>query len=81
MLTLNNQEWINALTFRYHDFKLTRLAHVHNFGENLADEEERVARWLSEEPEEVYPEDITEEELKKREDEKHKRVLEETEEV
>jgi len=54
---------------------------VHNFGEALAEEEERVAKWLAEEPEEPLPEDITEDEIKKREEEKAKRASEETEEV
>ena len=80
-LTLNNQEWISALSFTYHDCRLTRLAYVHNFGEALAEEEERVAKWLAEEPEEPLPEDITEDEIKKREEEKAKRASEETEEV
>jgi len=79
-LTLNNQEWINAKQFNYHDFKLNRLAYVHNFGEAL-EEEERVTKWLAEEPEEPLPEEITEEEIKKRDEEKTKRATEETEEV
>ena len=60
---------------------MARLAYVHNFGEALAEEEERVAKWLAEEPEEPLPEDITEDEIKKREEEKAKRASEETEEV
>ena len=60
---------------------MNRLAYVHNFGEALAEEEERVAKWLAEEPEEPLPEDITEEEIKKRDEEKAKRAQEETEEV
>ena len=80
-LTLNNQEWIDALPFKYHDCRLTRLAYVHNFGEDLAEEEEKVAAWLAEKPEEPLPEEITEEELKKREDENAKKATEETEEV
>ena len=73
-LTLNNQEWIDALTYKYHDCSLSRLAYVHNFGENLAEEEEKVAKWLAEEPEEAPPEEATEEELKKRDEEKTKRA-------
>ena len=80
-MTLNNQEWINALPFKYHDVRLTRVAFVHNFGENLPEDADKVAIWLAEEPEEQPPEDATEEELKKREEEKAKKAQEETEEV
>lgn len=80
-LTLNNQEWIQALPFKYHDFALTRLAYVHNYREDLAEEEERTTAWLAEEPEEPLPEEITEEEIKKRDEEKKKKATEETEEV
>ena len=80
-LTLNNQEWIEALPFKYHDISLTRLAYVHNYREDLVEEEERTAAWLAEEPEEPLPEEITEEELKKREEDKKKKAAEETEEV
>jgi len=68
------------LQFKYHDCRLTRLAYVHNYGEAL-EEEERAAKWLAEEPEEPLPEEITEEEIKKRDEEKAKRAAEETEEV
>lgn len=47
----------------------------------MAEEEERVAKWFAEEPEEPLPEEITEEEIKKRDEEKAKRAAEETEEV
>ena len=80
-LSLNNQEWIDALSYKYHDCSLTRLAFVHNFGEHLAEEEEKNQAWIGEEAEEEAPEDATEEELKKREDEKVKKATEETEEV
>lgn len=69
-LTLNNQEWIDALPFKYHDVSLNRLAYVHNFGENLPEDADKIAIWMGEEPEEALPEDITEEEIKKRDEEK-----------
>lgn len=53
---------------------------MHNFGEAL-EEEEKGAKWLAEEPEEPLPEEITEEEIKKRDEEKVKKAAEETEEV
>ena len=59
---------------------MTRLAYVTNFGEGL-EEEEKTARWLAEEPEEPVPEDLGEEEIKKREDEAAKKAAEETEET
>lgn len=59
---------------------MTRLAYVSNFGEGL-EEEEKAAKWLAEEPEEPLPEDLPEEEIKKREDEAAKRAAEETEET
>ena len=79
-LTFNNQEWLEALNFNYHDMSFTRVAYVHNFGEQLT-EEEKVQAWLAEEPEDQPPEDITEEELKKREEDKAKKAVEETEEI
>ena len=80
-LTLNNQEWIDALPFKYHDVRLNRLAYVHNFGEDLPEDADKVAIWQSEMPEPELPEDITEEEIKKRDEEKTKKAQEETEEV
>lgn len=69
------------MPFKYHDARLTRLAYVHNFGENLPEDADKVAIWQGEEPEEELPEDITEEEIKKRDEEKAKKAQEETEEV
>ena len=79
-MTLNNQEWIPAGSFNYHDLKLTRLAYVHNFGEQFP-EEEREERWFAEEPIEADPEDMTEDEIKKRDDERTKKEQDESEEV
>ena len=79
-MTLNNQEWIPAGSFNYHDLKLTRLAYVHNFGEQFP-EEEREERWFAEEPIEADPEDMTEDEIKKRDDERAKKEQDESEEV
>ena len=78
-LTFNNQEWIKALTFKYHDVAVKRLAYVNNFGEGM-EEEEKNAKWIAEEPEEQLPDDLPEEEVKKREDEAAKKAAEETEE-
>ena len=47
----------------------------------MVEEEEKAAKWLAEEPVEPLPEDITEEEIKKRDEEKAKKAQEETEEV
>ena len=47
----------------------------------MAEEEEKAAKWLAEEPIEPLPEEITEEEIKKRDEEKAKKAQEETEEV
>ena len=59
---------------------MTRLAYVTNFGEGI-EEEEKTSRWLAEEPEEPIPDDLPEEEIKKREDEAAKKATEETEET
>lgn len=73
-LTYNNQEWINALTFKYHDCKINRVAYVHNYLPDLSPEE-RELKWLAEEPEEdEATEDLPEEELKKRAEEKAKKI-------
>jgi len=47
----------------------------------LPEDADKVAIWHAEEPEEAVPEDTTEEELKKRDEEKAKKAIEETEEV
>jgi len=31
-LTFNNQEWISARIFYYHDWKVERIAYAQNFG-------------------------------------------------
>ena len=36
--TLNAQEWIPALSFRYHELKITRLSFAKDFGEGLDEE-------------------------------------------
>jgi hypothetical protein len=38
-LTLNNQEWLDALSFHYHDIRLARCAYVHNYMEAATEEE------------------------------------------
>lgn len=59
-LTLNGQEWMDALTFKYHDCGVTRLAYVTNFGEDLETEEEKEAAWLAPDPAPVPPEEDAE---------------------
>lgn len=34
-ITFNNQEWIDARTFKYHDASITRMAYAHNFSLNM----------------------------------------------
>lgn len=80
-LTFNNQEWIPVPDFRYHDISVTGLAYVNNFAEEIESEEERQKLWLSEEPLHLPDGDATEEEIKKFEEEKAKRLAEEKEEV
>lgn len=80
MLTFNNQEWIAAKEFRYHDCKVERVAYASTFGAEIADVTEREKAWRAEEPLEKYPDEITPEEVKKRDDEKAKKAAEETEE-
>lgn len=79
-ITFNNQEWIPAQDFRYHDHTVTRIAYAHNFMGESAEPEVREAEWLAEQPEEGVPEDITEEELQKKDEEKQKVAEAETEE-
>ena len=78
-LTFNNQEWISALEFKYHDHKVDRVAYAHTFGVDIADLGERDKAWRAEEAE-GYAADMPAEEVKKREEEKAKKALEETEE-
>lgn len=78
-LTLNNQEWIDALQFHYHDCEISRVAYANPAPDATTEEREHI--WNAEEPEEHWPDDMPEEERKKREDEKAKKVAEEAEEV
>lgn len=81
-LTLNDQEWIKALTFKYHDCVITRVAYQSPELTAAMTEEEKEKHWNSEEPEEPgYPEGTPEEEIKKKEDELAKKAAEETEET
>jgi hypothetical protein len=50
------------------------VAYAHNFRIDVADLHERERLWKSEEPIETYPENMPPEEIKKREDEKHKKL-------
>lgn len=65
-LTFNDQEWIDALSFRYHDCTVKRMAYITNFGEELETEEEKQAAWLAPDPVVEPPEEEpTEEEIAK----------------
>lgn len=80
-LSLNGQEWIDALSFKYHDAKIGRFAYVPNDLYASLSQEERERLWTQEEAEEVPVEGISEEERKKREDEQQKKASEEHEET
>lgn len=80
-LTYNNQEWIPVPSFKYHDISISRVAYVTNFAEEIESEEERNKLWLSEEPVARPPSGAGEEELKKLEEEKAKKIAEENQEV
>lgn len=77
-LSLNDQEWIDALQFRYHETNIERLAYA--VFDLAATPEDIQKVWCEPEEEWVAPEGITEEELKKREDELAKKAADETEE-
>lgn len=79
-LTFNNQEWIPARDFKYHDHKVERIAFASAFGAEIADAHEREKAWRAEEPIEKYPDDLPAEEVKRREEERLKKVQEENEE-
>lgn len=78
---MNDQEWIDALSYKYHDTNVVRLAYINNDLTATLSPEERERLWHQEEPEESYPEGISEEEIKKKEDEAQKKANEETEET
>jgi hypothetical protein len=83
-ITFNNQEWIMAKTFKYHDAHINRLAYAHNYSLGLDQSmsmEEREMAWMAEEPEEgteenVESKQLTDEEKKKADLEKEKVALE-----
>ena len=80
-LTFNNQEWIHVPDFRYHDVSVNRVAYASNFAEEIESEEEKQKLWIAEEPIQQAPPGASEEEIKKFEEEKAKRIAEEKEEV
>ncbi|CAI2374842.1 unnamed protein product [Moneuplotes crassus] len=80
-LTFNNQEWIEVPGFKYHNISISHLAYADNFGEELETEEEKQKLWISEEPIEQPSAELTEEEIKKWEEDKAKRITDEKEEV
>jgi len=41
LLTLNGQEWIDALRFKYHDLKFTRIAVAKDLGDGLNEEQKQ----------------------------------------
>jgi hypothetical protein len=79
-ITFNNQEWIKALDFAFHDHHVTRVAYAHTFMGETAEPEQREQDWNSELPEEEHPEETTEEERKKKDEEKQATALHEAEE-
>ena len=79
-ITFNNQEWIPATNFNYHDHTVTRIAYAHTFMGDAPEPEQREADWNAELPEEEYPEEMTEDERKKKDDEKEAVAVQETEE-
>lgn len=81
MLTFNNQEWIPAGIYNYHDVTVNRVSYVTGFAEDIESEEEKQRLWKAEEPIPPPNPEATEEELKKLEEEKEKKIAEETEEV
>lgn len=80
-LSLNGQEWVDALSFRYCDSNVTRLAYVPVDPASTLTPEEVKAAWIKEEPETCAPEGASEEELKKYDEETLKKATEETEET
>lgn len=69
-LSLNDQEWIEALKYKYHDANVVRLAYVNNDLTASLSNEERDKLWNQEEAEDTgYPEGTPEEEIKKKDDE------------
>jgi hypothetical protein len=80
-LTFNNQEWIQAPDYRYHDASVTRIAYVTAFSEEIESEEEKQKLWLAEEAPPQAPAEATEDEIKKWEEEQAKKVEDENEEV
>ena len=73
-ITFNNQEWIAASTFKYHDWKVERVAYALNFASDIADPVEKEKAWKGPEAVEVYPSEMSEEERKKKDDEKTKKA-------
>jgi hypothetical protein len=79
-LTFNNQEWIEGPTFEYHDYKAIRLKYGHQ--DMAADESGADSpTWEAEVPEDEPPEDMTEEQLVKYNEERQKQAEADTEEV
>ena len=81
-LTFNNQEWIQAREFSYHDCRVERVAFAHTYGLEIADLGEREKHWRAEEPlQDGYPPETAPEEVKKREDERARKAQEELDEA
>lgn len=80
-LTFNNQEWVDAPDYKYHDIVVERVAYENAFAEEIESEEEKQKLWIAEEAPPQPPAEATEEEVKKWEEEQAKKVEDENEEV
>eukprot|EP00343_Euplotes_focardii_P001651 CAMPEP_0205802996 /NCGR_PEP_ID=MMETSP0205-20121125/5507_1 /ASSEMBLY_ACC=CAM_ASM_000278 /TAXON_ID=36767 /ORGANISM="Euplotes focardii, Strain TN1" /LENGTH=163 /DNA_ID=CAMNT_0053070347 /DNA_START=115 /DNA_END=607 /DNA_ORIENTATION=- len=76
-LTFNNQEWIEVPNFKYHNISITHIAYVEAFAEEVETEEAKQKLWLAEEIIQQAPEESTEEEVKKWEEDKDKKIADE----
>lgn len=80
-LSLNGQEWVDALSFRYADSHVERLQYMPVDPASTQTPEELKAAWIKEEPEQFPPEGADEEALKKYEEDCLKIANEQTEET
>jgi hypothetical protein len=78
-LSLNGQEWVDALSFKYLESCVQRLSYC-PVSDTLTPEEQAAA-WTKEEAEVLPAEGASEEDLKKFEEENLKKATEETEET
>jgi|APSaa5957512535_1039671.scaffolds.fasta_scaffold196408_2 hypothetical protein len=59
---------------------MIRISYAHNYMGETAEPEQREAEWLGEQPEDTMPDEMTEDEIQKKEEEKQKIAEAETEE-